>query len=53
MAILIGTPEHFIANLPSIQIDGSNIGFVRTVKSLGVSLNRELHWSDHVNMDCG
>ena len=35
------------------QINGSNTGFVRTAKSLGITLNRELNWSDHVKLNCG
>ena len=26
---------------------------IRTAKSLGVTLNRELNWSDNVKMNCG
>ena len=53
MALLIGAPENFISNLPSIQINGSNIGFVRTAKSLGVTLNRELNSLDYVMWTVG
>ena len=53
MALLIEAPENFISYLPPIQINGSNIGFVRTGKSFGVTLNRELNWSDHIKMNCG
>ena len=53
MTLLIGAPENFISNLLPIQVNGSNIGFVRIAKSLGVTLNRELNWSDHVKMNYG
>ena len=41
MALLIEAPENIISNLTSIQINGSNIRFVGTVKGLGIALNRE------------
>ena len=38
MILLIGAPENFIANRPPIQSNRSNIWFVRTAKSPGVTL---------------
>ena len=46
MALLIEAPENFISNVPPIQLNGSNIGFVKTAKNLGVTLNRELNFCD-------
>ena len=51
MALLIGAPENLNLNLRQIQINGSNIAFVRTAKSLGLTLNRELNWLDHCKMN--
>ena len=45
-------PENFISNLPPIEMNGSNIVFVRTAGSLGVTLNKELNWSDSVKIKC-
>ena len=53
MALLSGAAEYFISNLPSIQINGSNIGFVGTAKILGVTLNRVLNWSDLIKINYG
>ena len=53
MVLLLGVPEHFISNLSPMQINGSNIGFVRITKSLDVTVNRELNMSNHVKLNCG
>ena len=52
-ALLIGALENWIAYLPTTQFNGSNIRFVRRAKNFGVTLNRELNWSNHVRMSCG
>ena len=38
---------------PPIQINNVNINLVESVKNLGVILNKQLNWSDHIKANCG
>ena len=53
MELLIEASENFTSNLSPIQVNGPNVRFVRTAKSLSIPLNRELNWLNHVKMNCG
>ena len=51
--LIIGQPKTFMTYLPPIPINNININIVESVKSVGVILNKQLNWLNHINANCG
>ena len=52
--LVIGQSKTFMTYLPPIHINNNvNINLVESVRNLGVILNKQLNWSDHIKANCG
>jgi len=48
-ALVIYSKSIDTTNLPKIKMDGSEISFVDKVKNLGIIINKNLTWYDHIS----